>query len=612
MAHNIDTKALMSTLEPAPSLSRMGRCAYTLMHTGPILRATNTAFASPNKKAEPRHAEIVDEESLGNFGTAPPALDAGRNKELCSSPRDHPIFQAKEELSNAARQRQAFQQMLSGEQQPRGATLEAPKAGSPAPLARVASSIPTSPQKGSPCFRSAIPRLPAPETSDIPPVGHYRPRYSVVDRSVLIHSLGGPRLPSSPLSPAQRSLASGSPAGTPTSLRKTVGDLSSPVSADTEDIASPKEEEEVAAVLPSPEDESQQKSPKRPQGTSPFLSTTKPAADRPPDPLRSPDKFYWPYNEVATSPKFAKGALVEFGKQFKPKVEFNNGHAPDVFYNPKMKETRDMSAHDMAKHIDREPARQLVATHHSRRGIAPDAQCQALQDNAVYKPNEAATTKFRRSNMAPKFVKTSGRDRKVGIWPLVHEEPPGPALQPQQSFKSLLPHMTSPDFNKQTVRKGVPNFPLNDLEYEPNYPVVEPQAPSPKFRTAARTMEWLTPKDTLNLDYSPNHRFVEPRTDRTTNLEKQTERQPERVQLLDQFYDTDTPLTEPHVKGDPMLSKHQSRDARAQQHALPPPLDTMYDYNVAVAQQRTIMPGQLEFDKFCSREDALRGSRIAV
>eukprot|EP00667_Euglena_gracilis_P029952 EG_transcript_40505 len=113
MAHTLDTKAVVGALEPVPSISRLGRNNFAVMHTSALVKSTAASFSSPKKNGPPRHAEIMEESQLDKFGTAKPTVDAGRAQELVSSPRDHPIFQAKAEAAHEVRQNYLVQQMLA-------------------------------------------------------------------------------------------------------------------------------------------------------------------------------------------------------------------------------------------------------------------------------------------------------------------------------------------------------------------------------------------------------------------------------------------------------------------------------------------------------------------
>eukprot|EP00668_Euglena_longa_P018430 GGOE01023002.1.p1 GENE.GGOE01023002.1~~GGOE01023002.1.p1 ORF type:complete len:592 (+),score=123.14 GGOE01023002.1:110-1885(+) len=579
MAH---LKVLVDALEPTPSISRLGRNNFAVMHTSALVKSTAASFSSPKKKGQPRHVEIMEESQLDKFGTAKPALDASRAQELVSSPRNHPIFQAKAEAANEVRQNFLVQQMLEAHP---SSHLVLDEASPATKLDWVkCTPKPKPPNLGSPCFRTVPRQAPGSDSPEAPPFGHYRPRFNVVDRTVVSHSFGSPHS-------AERHAGSNSPTGTPKALAQDEVSRSPSVAG--------KEEEDALAL------EEATMSTRRlgPEGTSSFLSTVKSALEMPANPMRSPDRFYYPYNEVHTAPRLAKGACVEFDKQLSPggPPAFSSG--PDVFYNAHIKDRRTFEAHNFQKSVSRIKARRLVATHHNRGGIVPDAIAKGIRDGAMYHPNESATTKFKKDDVTLPFTKTTGRQRTEGVWPSVLEEPPGPVLHPMDSFHRLQRHTMSPDFPKQSVRKslGIRLEALN-LDYDPQYHHLDRRVPGGKFQSAPLHPGFHPKMDTMNLDYNPSYTLTSPRTDRSPDIGKFSIWSPMKVECVDQFYDPEATMVDSRVTGDPMIGRQMSREKWQQQKAPPSSIDKFYDYDPNAAMQRTIPPGHMDFAKSPDRQ----------
>ena len=326
-----------------PSLSII--CLVSHFASMSLLRSTSAAFTSPKKKVEDPAVEIVDPSQLDSFGTQTPGLDAGRNKELCSSPRAHPVAQAKtEKVDKGQSLLKLMQDAVYAPPSPSAQTSPAqapPPPEVPVPAERDTNSPVV--QLGSPCFRSSPWRNTV--KSESPPVGHYRPKFGVVERSPAKCSIRG-RLGGWSPSPAV------SPQRTPSPVPASV--VRSPTFAREATVAA-SAAEDVSPRAPSGEAASS--SPSKPgkkgkvTGSAPFLSGTKSTVERPAEPLRSPDKFYWPYNEISTSRRPGKGAFVAIHKQWGRNFVWNSTAGPDVFYNVQSKDAKEHVALEFKRQV---------------------------------------------------------------------------------------------------------------------------------------------------------------------------------------------------------------------------------------------------------------------
>lgn len=50
MAHTLDTKAVVGALEPIPSISRLGRNNFAVMHTSALVKSTAGVPATPCRR----------------------------------------------------------------------------------------------------------------------------------------------------------------------------------------------------------------------------------------------------------------------------------------------------------------------------------------------------------------------------------------------------------------------------------------------------------------------------------------------------------------------------------------------------------------------------------
>ncbi|KAJ9459893.1 hypothetical protein DIPPA_19641 [Diplonema papillatum] len=201
----MDAALLEEKLTPAPSISRMGKMAHSSMHTDVLVRNGVAALQKrmrKEKKAAFSLADIVDPSQLDTFGTAVPGQDSGRKKEMSSSPRGHLELASKLNGLFEGERISAFnKKMHLADRPPAPPAPEDPKprAASPPPANPQAAKPPAQPlspvrqraahgrarpaaEQPSACFLT-VNRFSEPSHLKTPPVGHYRPKFSVVDVS---------------------------------------------------------------------------------------------------------------------------------------------------------------------------------------------------------------------------------------------------------------------------------------------------------------------------------------------------------------------------------------------------------------------------------------------
>eukprot|EP00906_Rhabdomonas_costata_P037943 RCo053541 len=105
---------LQGSLTPPPSISQTGRRAYEMMHTEALVKAGVSSFNVPKKinNSVINHNEVVDPSQLDSFGSVPAGVDEGRNREMVSSPRDHPLILARQEHLEKVSKATAFERTL--------------------------------------------------------------------------------------------------------------------------------------------------------------------------------------------------------------------------------------------------------------------------------------------------------------------------------------------------------------------------------------------------------------------------------------------------------------------------------------------------------------------
>uniref|UniRef100_A0A7S1NPI2 Uncharacterized protein n=1 Tax=Eutreptiella gymnastica TaxID=73025 RepID=A0A7S1NPI2_9EUGL len=555
----------------------------------------------------------------------PPGMDLGRNREMCSSPREHPLVEARMNVLVAEGKSSTFTKVI-GLEEPAAATYEKPTTEHVnLDAIKFEDDHSKLPQLGSPCFMTKFDRFKmSPPTA--PPVGHYRPRFAVVDRTAPASLLRGPPEPASPRPP--RTYDQSSPHKTPHagSSKPSAAAEAAPAAAavHADEPAAPAPEGGAAedpngppkAQLPAAGADSTAESPRptkhgyvvatprrqaKPKGTAPFVSRTPQAGDRPADPLRSPDKVYWPYNEVNTSPRPGKGAMVDFDRATISSPKYYNGCAPDVIYDPKAPKALSPGP-AFENQIDRTKAQRTATVQVYRQGTSFQVNGMQAYDSANYHVDEAEakSTKFRNHNPVD-FNKKASRDQV----PTAMTKSPT-AMTKDLGYDVQTPKAHSPTvaFGKQKPREQyMCQLPL-DLSYDPKYTLVERTAPTKGMDKSEGHKDFFTTPEHKDVQYNPSDRFSTPRRDFSPNFSAGPEnsRPPLKRPQVDKFYDRDSPLAKPRTKGNPMLAQHISRDRRNE--TLSPKgqaPDKFYDYSAEIALPS---PGKsyVEFGKMPPRD----------
>eukprot|EP01062_Namystynia_karyoxenos_P035928 TRINITY_DN2620_c0_g2_i1.p1 TRINITY_DN2620_c0_g2~~TRINITY_DN2620_c0_g2_i1.p1 ORF type:complete len:753 (+),score=219.03 TRINITY_DN2620_c0_g2_i1:125-2383(+) len=646
-------------------------------------------------------AEVVEPSALDSFGTADPGEDKARCKEMCSSPRGHPDLQLRMQQLMEQDRAGAFagKMELKSPGSPRERPGSPASVRSPATklaikeaaaiFEQAAAGAAASPQRRVPqlqsaCFRTVDRFAVSRHAQPNPPVGHYRPKFTAVDGNSAAALIRGKSPPPSP----RRS---------PPHPRSPDSDRSPRPSYLPRDLRQKKEEEErkrveaeaaaqraregdaalmggtVAAggdksLAPQPPQPGQaapggssgnvaegdrapargadyekwierQKGRERwlKRGSPCFVSKLPIAAHRPTPPTVSPDKWYYPYNEVMVSK--AKGqtlpANLECSRQTgrADRIMFK-GHsaqsdAPAVVYDPPGDGFRARAAYKMADQVSRPKAAADAQGMSSRRHHTMNASATEVAplhkfpaSHIVYDTTADDKLKFGRADITLPWDRCVSREQRPTEVqrPRMLVDPVSP-YEPSHTERTSGSKCPQTRFDKQVNRPLFLHRLPHDLEYE-----VSPTAKVRRVHTADlnRTVGHETlfvPSITTACNYAPNYGAVKPRSSQGPSLRKMLSRDEVRggvpqAQMLDHFYKTDCsmnvkvqgqtemiPLTGPRTQGNPMIQRHMSREKRQQitsVRKVSP--DKFYDFDVA-----RIRPNPdrttLEFRRIVGREE---------
>eukprot|EP01065_Artemidia_motanka_P044948 TRINITY_DN6485_c0_g1_i1.p1 TRINITY_DN6485_c0_g1~~TRINITY_DN6485_c0_g1_i1.p1 ORF type:complete len:756 (+),score=184.46 TRINITY_DN6485_c0_g1_i1:71-2269(+) len=660
--------AIEAALTPTPSVSRTGKMAHSAMHTDALVRSGVAALQKKKRRKGATTvtvAEVVEPSSLDAFGTADPGEDKARSREMCSSPRGHPDLQAR--MRQLAEQDRAG--MFAAKMELQGSPArgsQSPTKGSPLRVgakeaaalfdqAAEAAAAPTArprPLQQSACFRTTDRFATSKHAHPNPPVGHYRPKFTAVDGNCASALIRGKSPP-------------GSPRKSPPHPRSPDTDRTPRISYLPRDLRRSKEEKEKEkeraeaaakqeqqqresgdqaaagtgdkALAPQPPQPAQPEGDRAPargtdyerwverqrqaqtqgkRGSPCFVSRLPIAAHRPTPPTVSPDKSYYPCNEVVLSN--TKGttlpANLSVGRQTgrANRIMFKGyspqSDAPAVVYDPPGDGMRARAAYSMADQVSRPKAAADAQGMTSRRHYTMNSAAvesaplhKFPASHVVYDTQIHERLKYSKSDTTLSFDRTVSRARK-----------PTEVQRPRQLIDPVMPYEVSHTertsgskcpqihFDKQLDRPAYLHRVPHDLEYD-----VSPQAKARRAQTADlnRTVGHETlfvPSITTACDYAPKYDSVKPRSSHGPSLRKMLSRDEIRAgipppQTLDHFYRTDAkmrikvqgqdeviPLVGPRTRGNPMIQRHMSREKR--QHItsvrkVSP--DKFYDYDIA-------------------------------
>ena len=289
---------------------------HSAMHTDALVRGGVAALQSKVRKKGKNTitlAEIIDPSQLDSFGTALPGTDAGRGKELCSSPRGHPELQNKLEeilMKDRASHFKAKMELKEEHITPiRASPLKTKRAIQPPVVKQKVKVAKTNNQSA--CFLTVDRFLEKKHETRTPPVGHYRPKFSAIDGNSKAMMMRVPTVQ----------------VGTPREQEE-----STPCCRllRTENLMEAKEAATQSKhIEPSPPPAEDERSPQRcmgyaewiakrkkgapTKGSSAFVSNVKNTANRPTPTTTSPDKFYYPYNEMGMG-KREGNMCLEWGR----------------------------------------------------------------------------------------------------------------------------------------------------------------------------------------------------------------------------------------------------------------------------------------------------------
>eukprot|EP00759_Apiculatamorpha_spiralis_P054522 PhF_6_TR695/c0_g1_i1/m.1118 len=212
-------------LTPAHSVSRAGKMAQSSMHVTALVRSGVAAFQKKSFARRPIEisvAEIVDPQALDVFGTCTSSVDLGRNNELCSSPRGHPELENRLLRLMEEDKHEKFQNSVAVAVPavkdvvgtvaienllkplailPPPEQIPAPPSGHSPKATAAHTALPTARSKSMPSrpnthqtnsLQGTLSGTSSFKTSerfknrfaDVPPVGHYRPKFLAVDGSM--------------------------------------------------------------------------------------------------------------------------------------------------------------------------------------------------------------------------------------------------------------------------------------------------------------------------------------------------------------------------------------------------------------------------------------------
>jgi hypothetical protein len=332
------------------------------------------------------------------------------------------------------------------------------------------------------------------------------------------------------------------------------------------------------------------------RGTPAFVSKTRIASDCDPLPLRSPDKFYYPYNENEVAQRIGKGAYVDFSKDLPRECSTRpiaRPCAPDVIYS--------VNNGCGSQNIGGVPFSRQLSRNGALRALAK--RVYPALTSASYNIDDKASSQFRRHTCSALFGKCTGRKEA----PSIMQRRSVPDSRPHYDIRDYerinVRHIPAASFRHQTSRPSMQKS--LDLSYDrKNENTIKfPSSPTARLQFGSgHNDESVHPTLTSGLDYTPQYSQVTPAMNPGPSFEKAEARSPTHNSVLDKFYDVDTPLTTQRIKGDPMLHKHVSRDKRNTAFSVRTMTpDKFYDYDV-----NKVLPGSprgmLEFNKGKGRD----------
>ena len=624
-----ERSAIEERLTPAVSMSRTGKMAHFAMHTDALVRNGVAALQKKIKKGNKKRvtlAEIIDPSQMDSFGTALPGQDGGRGRELCSSPRGHPELQNKLEELRVNERTVMFKEKMDLKTTPQ--PIQPTQAQSPSlrtlPVEQPPAQSGAKPTvKQSACFQTVDRFMESKYKMKTPPVGHYRPKFTAVDVNARSTKI------------TNRTTSS--------IVRKTDFIETVPKASKEQVHSAPVIEEDPAAVLRQAKSwvqdsanlsESKQFQPAPPSGpsqpartaeynnwvdrrrlgikqlgTSCFVSNIKTAADRPTQPPISPDKYYYPYNEVAlVHKKEVKAVSLNWSKHTsrKDRIMFkgysDRSYAPDVVYNSDKMGTNRRAVYNFDDQTSRGKAavdaQHMVSRRHKAISAASPGNVlhRFPASHVIYDTSVHEKLKFKNGSSHLEFSRAVSR-----------EQCPTQVQRPRQPLDPAIPYDTTsadripPDgnivFKNQTNRAQYLDKLPFDLEYDVK-PTFKRSPAADVDRTTGHEALFM-PSITMECSYHPNYDAVKPRTQTEIRLDRMLSRDEVRGGVpkpttLDAFYNTDpkvnmkvggidvqVPIVGKRIQGNPMIHSHISRDklaaATATRKSSP---DRFYDYDI--------------------------------
>eukprot|EP00760_Papus_ankaliazontas_P032769 PhM_4_TR5958/c0_g1_i1/m.55115 len=630
-------------LTPAASVSRAGKMAQSSMHVSALVRSGVAAFQKrtiARRPVEITVAEVVDPGALETFGSVTSTLDLGRNTEMCSSPRGHPELEHRLLRLMEGDKAEKFHASVA-DAVPNVRDLivipevlpNVPPLALPAPPGKGSNTVTPRPPVAEPPTTSPTHKAPRVVHSsgtssfkttarfkDIecnnPPVGHYRPKYGVVDSVPRVAPLRGrlttregERSPRGELVecslPATSSMASKAPS-------------THPNTADGK--ASPPKHASNNAQAPNT-------APQRAVGTAPvndwrnqnavFKSGVKNCKDRPTKVTPATHLDYYPQDKITRANK--SGTFVDLGTMTGRKaVLITKTSAPDVMYDAHKPSTR-LPQYKFDRQVDRDKVMDPVRSGGGAQPSPPRNILGAPSPNGRehYDTHICDSLKFKRTGASVEFSKQTPRRSLSAGNNLVSDaflETDGG----RQATYAAARNVAAVRFEKYSPRP-VSKPTATGLQYDFTTDMMSPRPQIATIRTSTKGHEELFNPNENDVTYKPNLSSVRPRQQSPPKFEALPGREAQVIsreqppKMLDVQYDRkETALTLSRVQGDPHMSTHMSRDRRTQLLALKTTnTDLIYNAKLDATHERTAR-GNIQFSKLINREEHQVGRGLNV
>lgn len=579
-------------LQPHPSYSRTGKMAEAFT-------PAKIHVASSERKGLD-FSKLLSANEIGMDDQSPTCL--------CSSPRQHPSVILKEEYVTTQEKEATFKASMKGllmdsstqqvEMSPAGSLHSGVNWDDTKQKLKELRRECKKKQLPSSSFASVSRR--ALKKSDTPPVGHYRPRFDIVEESPprvrICKSLGSPR------KKEQSHKGNSTQSTTASTVVTAVGDISAighsgvqddHVAAQNHQSAQhPTTAQKPPAAAPQPQQRAETPSwPFASKSPGHFLQLNRSFSVEP-DPHR---RINVSIVEVLKSNTYCSMSKMK-GRD----STTNQIAAKDVFYNPKLNPFSKPPTPNFRVTTGRRPEGEPIPR--------TSADVERVASTVFCDPPNAESVKYVKQPVLVDYRRSASRTTSRKMPEPERDEP----MLPPEALE-MRRHSPTPEFSKYTSKKVT--SPCVDLEYEVDYAAVDRHERTARVyepsglagRGTASNAE--APKLVLN----PNPALTRHRLGWAVPFEGYVSRtrrsrcgrvpdDPERFEAHNVSYDS---ALKPHISGDPKMALHMSRDRRMEIMTPPPcTTDAVYDVKPDAKFASPLRKGMIEIEKMVDRDKA--------